>query len=48
MDLTAASPVERRENPSAWDIGWEFLSIMLLAGAALTAYIIHKRHQVIP
>jgi hypothetical protein len=42
-----ATADEDREGFIAWMNAWEILPILLLSGAALSAYAIHKRHAAI-
>lgn len=43
----SSAPAEDREGFIAWMNAWEILPILLLSGAALSAYVIHKRHTAI-
>jgi hypothetical protein len=43
---TDVFPVEPQQEPSAWINAWEVLSMVLVAGAALAVYIVHRiRHR---
>ncbi len=47
LEVTSAAGVEKRENFTAWMNAWEILPILLLAGAALIAYFIHRKRMTV-
>jgi len=44
---SSSAPVQKHEDLNALINAWEILSVLLIAGAALVAYIVHKKHMLV-
>lgn len=43
MDLSSTIPTERHEDRNGWLNSWELLPVLVLVGAAVAVYIVHKK-----